>query len=129
MAKYDVTYACGHVVSVQLYGAMKDRMAQIRYIQSCICSECYDNELMQIAEKAGLPVLSGTPKDVSKALRIRHRQIEGLKRLTEMTPGETGARGSSTNASPSHSDNNEELLQAGLAATSATWWIEHADDF
>ena len=40
--KYDVTYACGHTETVQLFGPYEERKRKIKwYSEECLCSECY----------------------------------------------------------------------------------------
>lgn len=45
MAKYDVKYACGHTVTIQLYGPEKDRQRKIAYYEQYYsCPDCYARE-------------------------------------------------------------------------------------
>lgn len=43
MAKYDVTFKqCGHVGTVELFGAWKDRERKMEYMsENYLCPECY----------------------------------------------------------------------------------------
>jgi hypothetical protein len=81
MAKYDVTYSCGHTETVQLYGSNRERDQKIRwYEKSCLCSKCYAEK--QAADRAAelesakiltaeLPTLTGSEKQISWATTIR----------------------------------------------------------
>ncbi len=45
MAKYNVTYSCGHSDTIQLYGPHKERDRKIEYFeQQGTCSDCYRKE-------------------------------------------------------------------------------------
>lgn len=51
MAKYEITYACGHTETVQLYGKHADRERYIEWAsKNRVCSECYHAD--REAEKA-----------------------------------------------------------------------------
>ena len=41
MAKYTVSYSCGHTMSVQLYGPTQERYRKIAYYEGGICPECF----------------------------------------------------------------------------------------
>jgi len=42
MAKYEVTYACGHKGEVNLFGSHRSRESKIAwYADCCLCPECY----------------------------------------------------------------------------------------
>lgn len=76
MAKYDVTFSCGHTETVQLFGKTKSREDKIEYWErSGFCSECYKKQQAEITEKrtkeAGLPGLEGTEKQIAWANKIR----------------------------------------------------------
>lgn len=46
MAKYDVTFSCGHTEEKQIYGKAEERKRKIKYFQkSCVCSECYKKQM------------------------------------------------------------------------------------
>lgn len=83
MAKYDVTYSCGHTDVVQLYGKNADRERELRKMSSRLCPDCYkkwvDKEnAQQAAEILGelqLPELTGTEKQIAYAKSLRDAYI------------------------------------------------------
>ena len=91
MAKYNITYACGHEGIVNLVGKIKERERYIEWASSNkLCPECYrakvekeraeENRRAQAeAEADGLPPLVGTPKQVAWATTIRQRIINFMK--------------------------------------------------
>ena len=45
MAKYDVTFKCGHTGTVELFGKSEERERKLRwYEKNAICPDCYENE-------------------------------------------------------------------------------------
>lgn len=75
--KYDITYACGHTGTVNLYGPNKERERKISWLESrCLCKECEEaeNAKRRAEEKAqlGLPELEGSEKQVKWADDLRH---------------------------------------------------------
>lgn len=48
MAKYDVTYSCGHAGVVELFGKEKDRQNKIQWYESDgLCPECYKKKMLE----------------------------------------------------------------------------------
>ena len=41
MAKYQVTYACGHTKIIELFGKYAGREQRVEYLQTTDCPECY----------------------------------------------------------------------------------------
>lgn len=81
MAKYDVTYACGHSTEVQLYGPGKERTRRMDWMRTQECPACKTATAQATNEAAGLPALVGTPKQVAWAESIRAelvRQLDGV---------------------------------------------------
>lgn len=123
MAKYDVTYSCGHTATVELYGKHSDRDNKIAWMErEGICPECYkrQQQAKRAAETAaakeanvGLPTLEGSEKQIAWAETIRAKfaaelNAKGFK--FEMT--ETDAK-------------LKNALNATLYNTSAKWWIDN----
>lgn len=55
MAKYDVTFSCGHKGTVQLMGKTADRERKLaRYANNGLCPECY--KAKKLAEEAEKPI-------------------------------------------------------------------------
>jgi len=45
MAKYDVTYKCGHTGTVELFGKQTDRDSKLEwYKNTAVCPDCYNAE-------------------------------------------------------------------------------------
>lgn len=56
MAKYDVTYSCGHEGTVELFGKEKDRQRKIEWYESTgLCPECYKKEMRE--KEAKMPLI------------------------------------------------------------------------
>lgn len=90
MAKYDVTYKCGHTATVQLYGKSADRDKKIAQLENQICPDCYkaqrDAAAKEQAEALHLPDLMGSEKQVAWAnslwndvLRKLQKSFDGIK--------------------------------------------------
>lgn len=83
MAKYDVTFSCGHTATVQLYGKESDRQRTIEWYENYgLCPECYKKKIAEEkqaaadeanseAKKMGLPDLKGSEKQIAWANTIR----------------------------------------------------------
>jgi len=81
MAKYNVTYSCGHTETIQLYGNIEDRERKIKWLsENGLCPDCYKKQ--KAAERAVaiefiktecgiLPTLEGSEKQVAWAEDIR----------------------------------------------------------
>lgn len=95
MAKYEVTFSCGHTDTVQLVGPVKERERKIKWFEeSGLCPDCFraqreaerkalEEERREETEAAsanaeamGLPQLIGTEKQVAWAVRIRQKFVE-----------------------------------------------------
>ncbi len=88
--KYDIEYACGHTVTTQLFGSVRDRERKIHFFETQgECSECYKKRIAEErakknAEAQGkskemnLSDLEGTEKQVPWANTIRVKKFEDL---------------------------------------------------
>lgn len=92
--KYTVTYSCGHVGEVHLYGKTSERERKIAWLErSGLCPDCY--KAMKEAERAeeharqdakaeagiehyGYPELTGTEKQVKWAKALREEAITAV---------------------------------------------------
>lgn len=55
MAKYTVTYSCGHEGVVELFGKVAEREKKIAYFErSGLCCECYKKKMRETAKAEGL---------------------------------------------------------------------------
>lgn len=89
MAKYDITYTCGHKGTVELFGRSKDRERKFTWLKnSCKCPECEQKEREERinARKATFEdatgrkpaELKGTEKQIRWAEDIRSSVIKNL---------------------------------------------------
>ena len=111
MAKYNVTYKCGHQETVQLFGKYNDRERKIAYYKTIDCPECQANEIAQKAASKGYAELLGSDKQVRWALAIRDSKINEVNEFASKV------------------NRNQDILERVIddlqAETSAAWWIEH----
>lgn len=55
MAKYTVTYSCGHEAVVELFGKVEERKKKIEYFEkNGLCRECYKKKMEETAKEEGL---------------------------------------------------------------------------
>lgn len=139
MAKYEITYVCGHTSTKQLYGPCKDRESYIEWAKNnALCYDCYKIEKDKWREKenqkaaqanseAGLPDLQGSPKQIAWAEAIRREVLE--------SPGNTIRNDIADliNQAPANKrpamqytyDAMQEAQHFLESQTSAAWWIDH----
>ena len=121
MAKYDVTYACGHTETIQLYGKSTDREKEIARLENRLCKKCYIAEQQEAVKEVvnsvkdfGLVPLVGSPKQVAWAEEIRARFFA--------EHGQNFAEGAAVNEYAS-------AFQTYLKGVQeASYWIETRDD-
>lgn len=143
MAKYNVTFNCGHEGRVDLIGKVKDRENKKEWYENHgLCPECYEAEKQRkfdeanakaVAEAAeyGLPELTGTEKQVAWANTLR---------LNWITEAEKWIAYSESRLERSHFKNHPEKaaeLKKAIAGmkkaieprlsseTSARFWIDN----
>lgn len=125
MAKYDVTYSCGHTVTIQLYGKIKDREWKLKNEETKLCPDCWEKYLEEQRAKenaeaaaankeAGLPELEGTERQVSWAESIRKKVIE--------TAEEYIARFVKDEVTKEKCAKALDFIKSHSAAS---WWIDH----
>lgn len=157
MAKYDITYSCGHIGTELLVGPEKQRRSRIDWLESKgLCPACKQAATAtkraaeavvaaEAAAAAGLPALNdGSEKQIAWAERIR------AAALTESDPAkhwgmlkyDAHSLYAAIIAAKRANDDRTEfdarkkaVMDAGIAAlgkltaqTSARWWIDHRDD-
>ena len=94
MAKSQITHACGHTQEHQLYGPHRQRADKEEWLRTTSCTECWRAEQeakraeqaradAQANSVAGLPPLTGTPKQIAWAETIRARIIALIPPLRE----------------------------------------------
>ena len=78
MAKYTVTYKCGHTAEVQLYGKESEREKKIAWYATINCPDCEAKEQKETAEASGLPELTGSEKQIAWATKLRNNALDKL---------------------------------------------------
>jgi hypothetical protein len=95
-----IKYACGHTDQQQMYGKVSERDRRAEYMGRSKCPTCAAAEAVEKSSAAGLPVLTGSDKQIAWAAQIRERALRLLP-----------------------ADRAEKLRPE----TSAKWWIDHRD--
>ena len=125
MAKYDVVFSCGHEERIELFGKGSERERKIAWWEKHgLCSACYKAEQQAKAAARAtaweLPALTGSPKQIAWAERIRSdffTDFEDLEKESGQTTAEAAAK--------------DERFGAFLAwvksQTEARFWIDHKD--
>ena len=63
MAKYNITYSCGHEGTVQLFGKSEERERKIKYYEEFgLCAECYKKQKQEENAKLGF-LIGGSVAD------------------------------------------------------------------
>lgn len=117
MAKYTVTYKCGHTAEVQLYGKYADREKKIAWYATINCPDCEASEQKEKAEASGLPQLTGSEKQIAWATKIRNNALDIINAANERN---TEAKRQVL------ADFRDKWL---AIETSASYWIDHRYDF
>lgn len=140
MAKYDVTYSCGHSGEVQLFGPGKERERKLEwYHNSADCPDCYrklieenrqrlNQEAKETAESKGLPKLTGSEKQVAWAEKIRIGHINKIDEfLNKKQPGSTFNTDEYQMYVKPIDDIMLDVRTKLLEKQSASWWIDRRD--
>ena len=117
MSWYPVTYRCGHAGREQIYGPVSRREWIADQRAQKLCADCWaeekerertreNTEATAWAEEYGLPELIGTEKQVAYAQTVRKALIQAFE----------GYRAP------------EEALQAFMAESRASWWLDRWSD-
>jgi ribosomal protein L32 len=121
MAKYEITYACGHTGKVNLIGHHSYRESRLVWLQSQVCFDCYQEQQFQAAyaqtEERELPPLWGSEAQVRWATSIRLRILESVEDSRFLKPA----------SSPEEERLRLLALDALLRETSASQWITWRD--
>jgi hypothetical protein len=131
LAKYDVTYACGHSDTIQLYGPGRDRDWKLAREESKLCPDCYKAKLEADRQKqnaeaaeanqaAGLPVLEGTEKQITRAETIRKQIIECIEKniFGRMDTEKIKEH-------PEIYQRHVKIFESIKQHTNASWWIDN----
>ena len=119
MAKYQVTFGCGHTEQKELFGKVKERESRIAYWEEKgLCTDCYkaeqeakrvreNAEAAQKAEAFGWANLQGSEKQVAWANTIRLNIMRQLEQILNQSDGAMKVR--------AHLNNKLE----------SKWWIDN----
>lgn len=85
MARYDVTYTCGHTGTVNLIGHHTYRERRFATLQESVCLDCYKEQQVQIAqevtkERDFIPLCGGSQAQINWAMSIRIRILDELEK-------------------------------------------------
>lgn len=126
VAKYSVTYACGHTDTVNLIGPKRTREWMLKDKETQVCPDCYRAELeaKREAERAAalaeaaeqeLPTLVGTEKQVAWALTLRKKYLEVLDGVLQRAPLQASVDRAIA----------QQAIESIQRESSAVWWIEN----
>lgn len=113
MARYAITYKCGHTTEMQLFGKSADRENKIAYYKTVDCPHCRAMAAQEQAVKMGLPKLTGSDKQIAWAHDIRMAAVANGEKLSAM-----GAK----------ADSLKLMMDYLLSHTDASFWIDNNDD-
>ena len=85
MAKYTITYACGHTATEQLYGKQSNRDYAIASALHHDCLDCRAKAAKEYNEKTILPTLTGSDKQIIWALDCRSKTLLRLDAYADKT--------------------------------------------
>ena len=83
MAKYWITYKCGHEVEKQLFGKISERESYISWAEEQLCPTCqrkaYHEKALADAATNGYPELEGSEKQVAWAIDLRYTFVKNVE--------------------------------------------------
>lgn len=111
--KYEVTYKCGHVGEVDLFGKNADRERKLAYLATLECPECEHKHAEETAKENGLVELQGSEKQIGWAESVRVEKIANAEKELEVCKDKAMVA----------------KFMAWLKAQNvAGWWIDHRYD-
>lgn len=119
MAKYYITYKCGHKATVQINGTNVhgERERKAAWYGTIDCPKCKAANTVKANKDAGMAELDGSPKQVAWAESIRGELLPELDQERQ--------------SCAEHGATAEQLAQIDTVLTwlrdqqSAAWWIDH----
>lgn len=127
MAKYDVTFSCGHSEIMRLFGPAYERERRLDYFaRAALCEACRIEARQRaksdatahaasVAQAEGYPVLLGTEKQIAWAVTLRQ---EAMRVLTSL-------RNRGIESERERLNRIVDLVSAWLLGfTESKWWIE-----
>lgn len=83
MAKYWITYKCGHEVEKQLFGKISERENYISWAEEQLCPACqrkiHHDKALADAATNGYPELEGSEKQVTWAIDLRYTFVKNVE--------------------------------------------------
>jgi len=131
MAKYAVTYKCGHAGAVDIVGTNVngERERKAAWYAQQLCPECYKAAKAAEAEKAneGYPELRGSDKQVAWANQIRANMIKTYAREIEATRANLDKAKAMLTAGgvPAHIKDKAQLIINIIECNEAKWFIDN----
>lgn len=137
MAKYDVTFSCGHTETIQLYGKDSDKKRRIEWLEKYgTCSECYKNFLDEQAEECkkkcndiGL-FIEGSEKQIRWAYRIAatsiYKNIELIKKAEAVITEHSDPK--LEEAARAYLEMRKKIENIATTKIDAKFWINHQED-
>lgn len=87
MARYTISYTCGHSGEVNLIGPHRYRESRIAYLENGECFECYKQHSTQAAQEQAealeLPALVGSEKQIAWAEKLRIVKLNEIEAAVE----------------------------------------------
>lgn len=111
MAKYTITYKCGHTEEVKLFGSYAERERIINNYKACDCPDCRAKAAAQEATAKGYAELTGSAKQISWASDIRANFFAEIEKIAP-TIGR-------------NKDLFDKVVNEIKTETSASWWIDN----
>lgn len=129
--QYIVKHTCGHSETTQLYGPSAERERRLSWLRSQPCATCkrasQSAQAEQAAKVEGLPPLTGSPKQVEWATRIRAHKLSELTALRADFLAQGQAQGATPETIASEMAQFNALANKVRAQSLASWWIDKRD--
>lgn len=131
MAKYTITYKCGHTGTVDIVGtnAHGERERKAEWYGNQLCADCYKAQKEAEAEKtsAGYPELKGSEKQVAWAKTIRANLIKRYEKEIKASKANLDKVHDILNndAAPASVKATAEMIIGIIESDEAKWFIEH----
>jgi hypothetical protein len=137
--QYQIDHVCGHTVTHQLFGKMRDREQKIAWLKRQPCLDCLRaqeyTEAQEYANQVGLPDLVGSDKQVAWAMTIRHQAVQRLDEYRVRLTGQITQAADRQFPDPTERETRmatafaqlENQITAIRARTSAKYWIDRRE--
>lgn len=130
MARYNITHACGHTETVELYGKGSERERRIQWLSEKLCNDCY--------AKPFDTKLTGTERQIAWANEIRYYALAEIEHNRKIARQEWNKSNQklwthySEDEIAQHLEEAETKLnkeeQIAKSIDSAKWWIDNRAD-